>query len=47
MAVAGETQTAGPGGVAIAPSNAPHSVRAVTDGRALVVDNGIRDDRPK
>jgi quercetin dioxygenase-like cupin family protein len=41
----GETALARPGVVAIVPSNTPHSVRAVTDGTAIVVDYPLREVR--
>ena len=43
VTVGGETQVAGPGMVAIVPANVAHSVRALTDGKAIVVDWPIRD----
>ena len=42
VTIAGETRTAGPGAVAIVPPNTAHSVRALTDGRAIVVDHPLR-----
>jgi quercetin dioxygenase-like cupin family protein len=33
-----------PGVVAIVPPNTPHSVRALTDGRAIIVDHPVRWD---
>jgi quercetin dioxygenase-like cupin family protein len=41
-----ETQRAGPGVAAIVPFNSRHAVRAITDGRALVVDHPVRPDEP-
>jgi quercetin dioxygenase-like cupin family protein len=38
------TQIARAGVVAIVPSNARHSVRALTDGRAIIVDYPVRRD---
>jgi quercetin dioxygenase-like cupin family protein len=38
VTVDGVTQVARPGLVAIVPSNVRHSVRALTNGRALIVD---------
>jgi quercetin dioxygenase-like cupin family protein len=38
----GETLVAHAGMVAIIPSNKPHSVKALTDGRAIVVDYPLR-----
>jgi unsaturated pyranuronate lyase len=38
MTIEGETRTARPGVVAIVPSGARHSVKARTDGRAIIVD---------
>lgn len=38
----GVTQIARPGIVAIIPSNARHSVKAVTNGRVIIVDHPVR-----
>jgi quercetin dioxygenase-like cupin family protein len=38
ITIAGETRVAGPGCAAIVPPDAAHSVRALTDARAIVVD---------
>lgn len=40
----GATQVAGAGVIAIVPSNACHSVKALTDGAAIVVDYPARRD---
>ena len=42
LTVDGVTQVARPGMPAIVPSNARHSVRALTDGRAIIVDSPAR-----
>lgn len=42
VTIAGQTQVAGPGCVAIVPPNTPHSVKALTDSRAIVVDFPLR-----
>ena len=42
MFVDGVTQVARPGIVAIVPSNARHWVRALTDGRVIIVDHPAR-----
>ena len=42
VTIGGQTRTAGPGSVAIVPPNTTHSVRALTDGRAIVVDHPLR-----
>jgi quercetin dioxygenase-like cupin family protein len=42
VTVAGAAQVAGPGMVAIVPRDTPHSVRALTAGRVLVVDHPVR-----
>jgi unsaturated pyranuronate lyase len=42
MIVGGVTQVVRPGIVAIVPSNARHSVRALTDGRVIIVDHPAR-----
>jgi len=39
ISVDGVRQVARPGVAAIVPSNARHSVRALTDGRAIIVDS--------
>ena len=44
VTIGGVTQVARPGVVAIVPPNAPHSVRALTHGRAIVIDYPLRDD---
>jgi quercetin dioxygenase-like cupin family protein len=40
--VDGVTHIARPGLVAIVPANAPHSVKALTDGRVIIVDHPSR-----
>jgi quercetin dioxygenase-like cupin family protein len=42
ITIDGETVVAGPGHVAIVPSNTLHSVRALSDGRAIIVDYPLR-----
>lgn len=42
MTVDGTTEIARAGLVAIVPSNARHSVKALTDGRAIIVDYPVR-----
>jgi quercetin dioxygenase-like cupin family protein len=42
VTVAGETRKAGPGCVAVVPSDAPHSVRALESGSAVVANHPIR-----
>lgn len=42
ITIDGITQTAKPGIVAIVPSNARHSVKALTNGRAIIVDYPAR-----
>lgn len=42
ITIAGETGIARPGTVAIVPANARHSVKALTDGRAIIVDYPLR-----
>jgi len=44
VTVDGVACLARPGVVAIVPPNTPHSVRAVTDGRAIIVDHPVRWD---
>jgi len=42
LTIDGVTQIAQPGLVAIVPSNTRHSVRALSDGRAIIVDYPLR-----
>jgi quercetin dioxygenase-like cupin family protein len=42
VTIDGVTQIARAGMVAIVPSNVPHSVTALTDGRAIIVDYPLR-----
>lgn len=42
LTVAGETRLLGPGSVAVIPAETPHEVKALTDGRAIVVDHPVR-----
>jgi quercetin dioxygenase-like cupin family protein len=44
LTIDGVTQIARPGLVAIVPSNVHHSVKALTDGRAIIVDYPVRRD---
>ena len=44
MTIDGVTEIARPGMVGIVPSNVRHSVRALTDGRAIIVDYPMRRD---
>jgi quercetin dioxygenase-like cupin family protein len=44
ITIDGVTQVAKPGLVAIVPSNVRHSVKALTDGRAIIVDYPSRHD---
>jgi quercetin dioxygenase-like cupin family protein len=37
------TRTGGPGFIGIIPSGTPHAVRAMTSGRAIVVDYPVRE----
>jgi mannose-6-phosphate isomerase-like protein (cupin superfamily) len=43
ITIAGETTVAGPGHAAVVPPNTTHSVRALTDVRAIVVGHPRRD----
>jgi quercetin dioxygenase-like cupin family protein len=43
MTIDGVTQIARPGLVAIVPGNARHSVKALSDGRAIIVDYPLRE----
>jgi quercetin dioxygenase-like cupin family protein len=42
MTIDGTVEIARPGLIAIVPSNARHSVKALTDGRAIIVDYPLR-----
>jgi quercetin dioxygenase-like cupin family protein len=42
ITVDGVSEIAGPGMAAIVPPNVPHSLRAITDGKAIVVDTPLR-----
>ena len=42
ITIDGAAQIARPGLVAIVPSNTPHSIKALTDGRAIIVDYPLR-----
>jgi len=42
VTIAGATQIAGPGCVVIVPPNTQHEVRAITAGKAIVVDYPLR-----
>jgi quercetin dioxygenase-like cupin family protein len=44
VTIDGVAQTARPGIVAIVPGNVRHSVKALTDGRAIIVDYPLRQD---
>src|SRR5262245_30978364 len=45
ITVDGVTKVAGPGVAAIVPSNVPHALKAVTDGKAIVVDYPLRSEK--
>ncbi len=42
VTINGVSQIARPGLVAIVPGNVPHSIKALTDGRAIIVDYRLR-----
>ena len=44
MTIADVAQVVRPGVVAVVPSNARHSVKALTDGRVIIVDHPARPD---
>jgi quercetin dioxygenase-like cupin family protein len=44
LTIDGVAQVARPGLVAIVPANARHSVKALTDGKAIIVDHPARRD---
>jgi len=43
VTIGGETRAAGPGTVAIVPAHTPHSVKALTKGKAIVADYPLRE----
>jgi quercetin dioxygenase-like cupin family protein len=46
LTIAGMARRVFPGLVAIVPSNTPHSVKAITSGKVIVVDYPLRDVLP-
>jgi len=42
ITVAGKAKTLGPGSAAVVPPHTKHSVKALTDARAIVVDHPLR-----
>ena len=42
LTIDGISQVVRPGVVGIVPSNVPHSVKALTDGRAIIIDHPVR-----
>ncbi len=44
VTIDGKSEIVKPGVVAIVPANSRHSVRALTDGRLIVVDHPVRQD---
>jgi quercetin dioxygenase-like cupin family protein len=42
LTIGGVTERAGPGFAGVVPPNTPHAVRAITDGRAIVIDYPLR-----
>jgi quercetin dioxygenase-like cupin family protein len=42
VTIDGETRIAGAGSVALVPANTTHSVKALSDGRSIVVDHPLR-----
>jgi quercetin dioxygenase-like cupin family protein len=43
ITIEGVTRRAGPGAAGIIPPNVPHSVRAISSGKAIVVDYPLRE----
>jgi quercetin dioxygenase-like cupin family protein len=43
ITIGGVTQRAGPGLAGIVPPDTPHSIRAISNGRAIVVDYPLRE----
>jgi quercetin dioxygenase-like cupin family protein len=46
LTIDGVATVAGPGFVVIVPPNTPHSAKAISDGRAIIVDYPLRADMP-
>jgi quercetin dioxygenase-like cupin family protein len=46
ITIGGVTGRAGPGTVAIVPPDTPHSVRALSNGKAIIADYPLRDFPP-
>lgn len=44
VTIEGEAQVAGPGDVAVVPADVPHSVRALSDGTAIVANHPVREE---
>ena len=44
VTIGDETQVVGPGAVAVAPADVPHSVRVLEGGRAFVANHPLRTD---
>jgi len=44
VTIGGAAHRAGPGMVAIVPPNTPHSVKALSNGKAIVADQPVRSD---
>ncbi len=42
VTIGDQTRVAGPGSVAVVPPNTTHSVKAISDGRSIVVDYPLR-----
>ena len=42
FSIGGVTRMVGPGAVAVVPSDTPHSVKALTSGRAIVANHPVR-----
>jgi quercetin dioxygenase-like cupin family protein len=42
LTIDGISRVVRPGVVGIVPSNVPHSVKALTDGRAIIIDHPVR-----
>ena len=42
VTIAGQAAVAGPGSAAVVPANTPHSVKALSNGRSIVVDYPLR-----
>jgi quercetin dioxygenase-like cupin family protein len=45
LSIGGVTKRLGPGFVGVVPSNTPHSVKAISNGKVIIVDYPLRESR--